>query len=240
MGDKPASCAEDLNEGLLKEVARRLVSWWKIRGRRYPWRESRDPYRVFIAEVMLHRTRADQVAPIYIRFIERYPTVNDLATADLKDLEDILYPLGLRWRWRFLLETARRIVRVHGGEFPRAKEDLLSLPGVGEYISAAVRIFAFNERDVLVDANIARILGRVVGIKVKSDLRRDRCIRRVVQRLIEDVNNLRELYYALIDLGGDTCRSRDPKCEICPLKDVCRHATRGNDGISTAEKPAAG
>lgn len=124
----------------LEVMRKKLIEWGKRNFREFPWRFTTDPYRILVSEILLHRTRAEQVVPFYIKLIRRYPTVTSLARAKLSDLEALLHPLGLRWRIEKMLLMAREIVERYGGLVPDRKEDLLSLPGVSDYIAGIASV----------------------------------------------------------------------------------------------------
>jgi len=142
---------------------KRLLAWGQKHFRPFPWRCTADPYRVLIAEVMLHRTQASQVVPVYEQFIARYSDVATLAKAKREELRKSLRPLGLHWRIDLMHEMASDLmVRFHG-QVPQEKGELLSLPGVSEYIASAVLCFAWNSPQPLIDTNTVRVTGRCSG-----------------------------------------------------------------------------
>lgn len=136
-----------------------LLAWGLRHGRAFPWRSTSDPYRLLIAEMMLRRTQARQVAPVYEDFVRQYPTSQVLASAAEAEVERLLRPLGLPWRIPAFRQMAQRIVTEYGGNVPHDRAALLSLPGVGEYVADAVRCFAYNEPVALLDTNTVRVAG---------------------------------------------------------------------------------
>lgn len=213
---------EDNGHAINAVVFRReLIAWGRVHFRAFPWRLTEDPYRILMAEIMLHRTRAAQVTPIYQRFIERYPNVQVLAQASKQELRDALSSLGLFWRIDLIHDMAIRLVTVFGGRIPEAKEELLSLPGVSDYIASALRCFAWNLPEPLVDTNTVRVIGRLFGLPVKDSSRRNRRFRNLLAALV-DPHNPREYNYALLDLADHICmKKRAPECQDCPLKGLC-------------------
>lgn len=198
-----------------------LIAWGREHFRPFPWRLTEDPYRILMAEVMLHRTQASQVVPVYERFVERYPDVPALAQAGREKLRDALYSLGLRWRIHLIHDLAARLVEEFGGSIPEKKEHLLSLPGVSEYIASAVRCFAWNHPEPLVDTNIVRVIGRMFGLEIKDSSRRNQHFRKLIAALIAR-EEPRAYHYALLDLADQVChKERDPKCERCPIQRWC-------------------
>jgi len=211
-----------------------LLNWWANNKRKYPWRETRDPYRLLIVEVLLHRTRADQVAPIYLELLQKFPSPKELAEASLKELGELLEPLGLFWRIKLLHDMANELVSRLGSKIPKDRNELESLPGVGHYIAAAVRCFAYGYPEALLDTNTVRICGRVFGIPVTDGSRRSKRFRELLEALV-DPQHPREFNFALIDHGALICRSRTPLCSKCYIKQICAYG-RGIGGTAFTEK----
>lgn len=202
---------------------RALITWGKEHFLRFPWRLTRDPYRILMAEVMLHRTQATQVVPVYERFVERYPDVPSLAWATREYLHDALYSLGLRWRIDLVYKMAAELMGRFEGKIPESREDLLSLPGVSEYIAGAVRCFAWNLPEPLLDTNTVRVVGRVFGLEIKESSRRNRRFRDLITALV-DPDEPRAYNYALLDLANQVCmKKRLPECFRCPLQKRCMY-----------------
>ena len=197
-----------------------LLQWWQMNRRAYPWRTTRDPYAILVAEALLHRTRADQVRGIYERFLQQYPGIRELARADPTELHELVYSAGLRWRIGLLLEAAREIARRFGGEIPRDRAVLESLPGVGPYISAAVRCFAFGEADAIVDSNVVRVYARVFNLHVTDQLRRAPGFHRLAAGIV-DPEHPQEFNLAILDLAALICKPRNPRCRECPVSSHC-------------------
>jgi len=213
-----------------------LRNWWLARGRRFPWRENRTPYRVLVSEVLLHRTRAGSVARIYERFVERYPSPAALAAADDSELAEMLRPLGLRWRTELIGRMAREIVERFGGEVPCDRDALLSLPGVGDYIASAVLVFGCGKFAPLLDTNIVRIIARYHGVPASDGSRRSARFAELLSDLV-DPSDPAASYYALIDLGALVCRPHRPRCGECPIRDGCHYAA-GRTGMSSRARSA--
>jgi A/G-specific adenine glycosylase len=209
--------AEKFRESLLK--------WWKENGRNFPWRNTRNPYHILISEILLHRTRANQVVPVYKKFIKAFPTVQDLANANPEDVRRILRPLGLFWRNELISRMAHMIMTKFHGEIPYAKEDLEALPGVSHYIAAAVRCFSWSEAEPLLDTNTIRILGRIFGVRVTDASRRNKRFRQLYHNLI-DTKHPREFNYAMLDLGALICTPKNPRCTVCPVNPQCTYGRR--------------
>ena len=195
--------------------------WGKVHTRSFPWRETADPYRLLIAEVMLHRTQVRQVVPVYERFLSLYPDVAALAGASKEDLHDVMEPLGLHWRIDLVADMADDLVNRFGGTVPSDRDALMSLPGVSDYIASAVQCFSFGIAAPLVDTNTVRVVGRVFGLEIKPSSRRNRRFRELLSSLL-DRDHPADYNYALLDLAHLVCLSRrSPECELCPLEPCC-------------------
>lgn len=197
-----------------------LMQWGRAHFRPFPWRFATDPYCILVAEIMLHRTQARQVQPIYERFIQLYPDVPALARASRSDLHDILFSLGLRWRIDLIFDLAQILMERYSGQIPRQKANLLSLPGVSEYIAGAVRCFAWNEREGVIDTNTVRVAGRLFGLTIKPSSRRNRQFRDILAALV-DPDQPRQYTYHLLDLAALICTPAQPDCAACPLAFCC-------------------
>ena len=197
-----------------------LLKWFKHNGRDFVWRRKTDPYEVLMAEIMLQRTKAEQVEPVYLDFIRRFPNVQELNKATEADIARYFERLGLLWRATLVKRLAKELVDELNGEVPHNRDMLLSLPAVGEYIADAVLCFAYGEDVAVVDANVCRILGRVFGITPKREARRDRRLKSQAQRLVPS-GRASEYNWAMIDLAALVCTPRNPKHDICPMKRIC-------------------
>lgn len=226
----------DAGTAFLNEIRQRLLAWWERNQRRFPWRETRDPWRVLLAEVLLHRTRADQVVPVYQAALERFPDPADLAESSPGELEALLYPLGLHWRVPLLREMARQIVREHGGRIPEDRETLMALPGVGDYIAGAVRCFALGVPEPILDTSTVRVVGRIWGLPVRDSSRRSRRFRQLMEAMVRSPDP-RSVALALLDLAALVCRPGVPECEKCPLTDLCQFRRAYGNTQRTSDRP---
>ncbi len=200
---------------------RAVIEWGRDHFRPFSWRLTKDPYCILMAEAMLHRTQALQVAPVYERFIQSYPDLFTLAKATKKDLHNALYSLGLRWRIDLIYKMVTELMERFGGQIPGEKADLLSLPGVSDYVASATRCFAWNFPEPLVDTNTVRIAGRLFGLESKDSSRRNRRFRELIAALVEP-DNPRAYNYALLDLADQICiKKGQPECQVCPVKQCC-------------------
>ena len=210
------------NEEIYHLINSRIVSWSEGNMRKYPWRETRDPYKILIAELMLHRTKADQVNKIYKNFILKYPDPRHIVNAGRKNIEKELSSLGLRWRSRLIFEMAETVVSEYGGMIPLKKEDLLSLPGIGEYIASAVLCFTETMNEPLLDTNTIRVIGRILGLPIGETSRRSSKFRKEMEKIMK-YGNARIFSMSLIDFASILCKPSKPSCGICIFKDICTY-----------------
>lgn len=214
----------------LTALQQALLTWGRLHFRSFPWRGTDNPYHILLAEVFLHRTQVHQAERVYRQVIEQYPRPIDLLSAPRQEVLSHLYSLGLRWRIDLLLDMVQEIQEKYHGEVPRERTALLSLPGVSAYIAGAVRCFAWNEPEVLLDTNTVRITGRLLGWEVKDSSRRSRRFRQALETLL-DRENPRAFNYALLDLAHLVClKKQQPRCAECPLKHYCAFALAQPEG----------
>lgn len=200
-------------------VRNRVIKWYNQNGRSFPWRKTTDTYQILIAEILLRRTTASAVSRVYSDFINRFDTPQRLATAHESTVAKLLTSLGLQSiRAKQLKKAAVIIVNDFDGITPQFYEDLLSLPGVGDYIASAVRNFAFGERIPLVDGNVVHFLSRVFG--VHFDGPNDERAWEYTKQF--GGSHKSELYWGIIDLVATVCLRRNPRCSICPLSNTCK------------------
>jgi A/G-specific adenine glycosylase len=202
---------------------KRLISWGRKHFRSFSWRLTDEPYRILMAEVMLHRTQASQVVPVYERFVARYPDVSALARTKRKALHSTLSSLGLHWRIDLVHDMAKDLMVHFNGQVPQEKDALLSLPGVSDYIASAVCCFAWNQKQPLIDTNTVRVIGRLFGLEIKDSSRRNRYFRELIAALV-DPGEPRAYNYALLDLAQRVCtKKRLPECSKCPVRTYCTY-----------------
>ena len=198
-----------------------LLRWFDRHKRDLPWRRSRDPYAIWVSEVMLQQTQVATVIPYWHRFLERFPTVESLAAAELPDVFAQWRGLGYYTRARNLHRAAREIAARHGGRLPSTAEELLSLPGFGRYTAGAVASIAFGEEAPLVDGNVARVLARLFELEgAPGDRAREKRLWQLAARLVRGARP-GDFNQALMELGATVCRSEDPSCPACPLSRGC-------------------
>lgn len=219
----------------IASLRRELLAWYRANRRDLPWRRRRDPYRVWLAEIMLQQTRIAAVLPYYERFLERFPDVRALARARESEVLKYWAGLGYYSRARNLHRAAKQIVREHDAEFPAAPEDALGLPGIGNYTAAAILSIAFDVPLAALDGNVARVLARLFAIR--GDLREPttwRNLATVAQSLLAP-ESAGDWNQAMMELGETICTPRSPNCADCPIARHCKARALG----VTGEVPAA-
>jgi len=198
-----------------------LIAWQRRHGRKgLPWQDTRDPYRIWLSEVMLQQTQVAAVIPYYRRFVSRFPDVQALARADEDEVLRLWSGLGYYARARNLHRAARKIVSEHGGRFPDAVDEIEQIPGVGRSSAAAIASFAFGRRAAILDGNVKRVLARCYGVEGWP---REREVEAKLWRLAERLlpkDDVGVYTQALMDLGATVC-IRKPRCEVCPVRRRC-------------------
>ncbi len=200
----------------------KIVRWFNTNGRKYPWRETRDPFKILMAEMMLRRTKADQVKGVYQQLVKKYPDIESLANARSQSIHKILYPLGLKWRTPAFRLVAREIKKKYRCQVPDTREELLTLPGVGDYVAGAVLSIAYGKREWIVDSNIVRLFRRYFGVRTSKEGRRDKHIKEIA-RSYSSGRNPRKANLAILDFTALVCSPRGPNCVKCPLRRTCRY-----------------
>ena len=200
---------------------RRLLTWYRAHGRDLPWRNTRDPYHILVSEIMLQQTQVDRVLPKYHEWLDKYPSLAALASAEERDVTDTWRPLGYNIRPRRLQSIARESMARYGGQLPSDQETLLSFKGIGAYTAGAIRSFAFGERAAILDTNVARVLFRVfVG---RGDIKAHTMRKRLwgVSESLVPHKHVFDFNQALMDFGATVCTARKPKCDVCPMTSSC-------------------
>lgn len=217
---KSSSSSSKLDRGHKRRFQIRLLKWYSEFGRDLPWRRTADPYKILVSEVMLQQTQVDRVIPKYHEFLERYPTVKDLASAEPDEVRETWYPLGYNIRPYRLHSIACETVERYGGNIPNDPEELQSMKGIGRYTAGAVRSFAFNEDAPILDTNVMRVLHRVFIEEGDPKTQKTK-----LWALSEDVIPKGKGYdfnQALMDFGAMVCTARKPYCLLCPMREFCK------------------
>lgn len=202
-----------------------LIKWYDKNGRNFPWRLTDDPYKIMIAEFMLHRTKAEQVVPVYLDFTDKFPDINSLAQADINVVKNYTVTLGLHWRYKHFIEAAKYVLDNYNGIFPSSPKELQKIPGVGNYISSAISIIAFNKPVPIVDSNIARFLNRIHNLKLMGEIRRKKIIIEKATELFS-CKKARLLLFAIIDFCNSICKPGKPECYQCILVKLCKYSLK--------------
>lgn len=210
-----------------EEVARCLLAWYDKSGRDLPWRQTRDPYRVWISEIMLQQTTVAAVIPYYNLFLQRFPTLASLASAPLDDVITLWAGLGYYSRARNLHRTAGKIVAESGGVLPNSLDGLVALPGIGRSTAGAILAIAFDQPAPILDGNVRRVLVRLFAWM--DDPRSSRAEKQLWAwaEALTSLERPHDYAQAIMDLGATVCTPRDPHCETCPLRKICLACARG-------------
>lgn len=220
-------------------VAAPLLAWYRRHRRDLPWRESRDPYRVWVSEIMLQQTQVERVKEYFARFLERFPDVQTLARAPEREVLRRWEGLGYYRRARQLHAAAKRIVAEHGGEFPKTAAGLRGLPGIGRYTAGAIASIAFGEREPIVEANSRRVIARLVGHGEPVGGAGDEPLWRIAAELVP-ARDPGLFNQAVMDLGATVCTVTRPLCNKCPLAGSCvARATGRVEAIPALPRPRA-
>ena len=213
--------------------ANEIVHWQQSHGRNsLPWQNTRDPYRVWLSEIMLQQTQVATVLAYYDRFLQRFPNVGNLAAASEDEVMSLWSGLGYYSRARNLHRCAQEVMALHHGQFPSTAEQLQTLPGIGRSTAAAITSFCFGERVAILDGNVKRVLTRVLGFA--GDLAQgaqERALWNLATELLphDDLAQAMPRYtQGLMDLGATICTGRQPKCLLCPVQALCRGRAQGN------------
>ncbi len=198
-----------------------LISWYLVNKRDLPWRNTRNPYLIWLSEIILQQTRVDQGLAYYYRFSETYPTIGDLADATEEDVLKLWQGLGYYSRGRNLLKAAQKVRDEYNGVFPNTYDGIISLPGVGPYTAAAIASFAFQLSYAVVDGNVSRVLSRLFDESSPINSAKGK---KLFQKLADDClsQNRPDLHnQAMMELGALVCTPRNPSCRECPLASKC-------------------
>lgn len=218
------------------EVSRRLLAWYGREGRDLPWRNTRDPYRIWLSEIMLQQTGVKTVVPYYRRFLEAFPEVGALAAAPVERVVELWAGLGYYSRARNL-HSAARIVAESGGRFPDSLEGLTALPGIGRSTAGAILSIAFDRPAPILDGNVRRVLSRLTALQEDP---RSACGERLLWRqaeLFTPEDQAHDYAQAIMDLGAIVCTPRQPFCGECPLVEICQARRQGLENELPRRRP---
>ncbi len=221
-------------------IVRPLLRWFDKGARDLPWRRTRDPYAIWISEIMLQQTQVQTVVPYYERFMRRFPTVQTLARARIDSVLKLWEGLGYYSRARNMHRAAKEIMARFDGRIPETRAELLSLPGIGAYTAGAVASIAFNRREPLVDGNVTRVLCR--GFRIRENPKQaviQKRIWSIAERLLP-ATRPGDFNQALMELGSEVCLPKAPLCDVCPLRRICLARLHGEQTelpVSVRKKP---
>ena len=203
--------------GWRRRVRSRVLKWYDQHGRTLPWRESKDPYQIWISEIMLQQTTVAAVVPYFERFVERFPTVRTLADAQQDQVLRMWEGLGYYSRARNLHKAAQTVIREFEGQFPDTVDQLKQLPGIGPYTAGAIASFAFDQPAPIVEANTLRLYSRLIELDI--DPRGTEGQKKLWKFAAWIVSRRRaaDFNQAVMDIGSQVCRPKDPQCPTCPL-----------------------
>ena len=191
--------------------------------RAFVWRLNSSPYKIMTAEFMLQRTKAEQVEPVYKKFLQQYPDLSSLSKARIKTVEKYTSSLGLHKRAPNFTNAAKYIVKNFKGKYPKTRKELLTIPGVGDYVAGAIMAVCFNNADYVIDSNIARFINRFYGLKLSGEIRRKKTIVEKAKVLFK-VKDQKKFLFALLDFTALICKPISPNCEKCPLRKKCHYS----------------
>jgi A/G-specific adenine glycosylase len=224
----------------VKRIRLKLLAWYDRNRRDLPWRRTQDPYAIWVSEIMLQQTQVETVIPYYRRFLERYPTVETLARAEIGDVLKVWENLGYYARARNLHRAARQVVELSRGLIPDQMGELLRLPGIGRYTAGAILSIAFGKDVTAVDGNVRRVISRLCALTDPID---DEPLREEIESAVGALLAKRDpgrFNQALMELGALCCTPTSPDCPVCPLQEDCRARLQGLEGrlpVRKAKKP---
>ena len=220
-------------------LTERLLDWYDRSRRDLPWRQDRDPYRIWVSEIMLQQTRVEAVIPYYQRFLQRFPTLRALAEAPEEEVLSYWQGLGYYSRVRNLQQGVREVLSRYGGTVPQTPEAVKKLPGVGDYTAGAILSIAHNKPHPAVDGNVLRVISRLHRIEDPIEQSRTRKrVEQLVQELMDRTERYGDFTQALMELGALVCTPRSPRCPDCPWLQSCAAARDGVQGELPKKKTA--
>ncbi len=220
------------NQKNIEAFQRGLLQWYQNNKRTMPWRDIENPYYTWVSEIMLQQTRVDTVVPYFLRFIEKYPTVKDLAKGEDEDLLKLWEGLGYYSRVKNMKIAAGEVVEKYDGVFPKERKELESLKGIGEYTAGAIASIAYEQKEPAVDGNVLRVMTRITGNH--GDIKLGKTKKEIthgVRKLLPE-ENLGDFNQGLIELGAVLCTSaKAPDCENCPVSEFCTAFEKNLQGV---------
>jgi A/G-specific adenine glycosylase len=198
-----------------------VIEWYNLNKRDLPWRNTTDPYIIWLSEIILQQTRVDQGLPYFYRFAERYPAIADFAAATEDEILNLWQGLGYYSRGRNMHQTAQMVMEEHAGYFPKKYDELIKLKGIGEYTAAAISSFSANEVKAVVDGNVFRVLARYFGVDEPINSSKAKKLFTKIANDVIDHKNPAISNQALMEFGSLQCKPQNPLCQTCPLQVGC-------------------
>jgi len=202
-----------------------LLKWGKDNFRSYPWRLTKDPFKILLAEMMLHRTKSDQVEPVYNELVLKFPSSELLSNIELDTLYEIIRPIGLNWRIKNIHDAVKYISKHYHNNIPDNLTDLKRIPGVGDYIASAVLCMAYNKSAPVLDVNIVRVVGRIFDIEIAESSRRAKKYKEKIVWLMDGVS-AKQFLFSILDFASIICTLKNPKCVHCSLLKICSYGLK--------------
>ena len=211
----------NLSKGFINSFSNNLISWYRINKRDLPWRNTKDPYKIWLSEIILQQTKIAQGLPYYNRFIKKYPNVQVLAGASEKEVLKLWEGLGYYSRARNLHKTAKIIVTNLEGIFPSTYKNLIKLPGIGDYTASAISSFSINEINPVIDGNVYRFLSRLLGILIPINTNKSLKEFRNIAKILISKKNPSDFNQAIMEFGSLVCKPKNPICNECIYQKFC-------------------
>ena len=211
----------NLSKGFVNSFSNNLISWYRINKRDLPWRNTKDPYKIWLSEIILQQTKIAQGLPYYNRFIKKYPNVQVLAGASEKEVLKLWEGLGYYSRARNLHKTAKIIVTNLEGIFPSTYKNLIKLPGIGDYTASAISSFSINEINPVIDGNVYRFLSRLLGILIPINTNKSLKELRNIAKILISKKNPSDFNQAIMEFGSLVCKPKNPICNDCIYQKSC-------------------
>lgn len=215
----------------IKKFQQNLIEWYRKCGRDLPWRHTKDPYAIWVSEIMLQQTQVDTVKPYFTRFMETLPDVKALALADENTAFKLWEGLGYYRRIKHMQEAAKMILDNHNGVFPHRYEDILKLKGIGNYTASAISSIAFGVEKGVIDGNTLRILSRIYNRQDNIALEKTKKAYQILMDELISGTDPSDFNQGMMDLGATVCTPRNPKCDQCPVQSLCESYHHGTSGI---------
>jgi len=201
--------------------SKKILAWYYKNKRDLPWRSTKDPYKIWLSEIMLQQTRVAQGLPYYEKFVKEFPSIYHLANATEEKVLKLWQGLGYYSRARNMHNTAKAIVENYKGEFPNTYKELLKLKGIGDYTASAIASISFNVPEPVVDGNVYRVLSRYFGVDLPTNSSEGIKHFKSLAREVMNSNEIRDYNQGIMEFGAIQCAPKTPNCLHCPLNDSC-------------------